>query len=149
MLPFQKVEKGCVPKFGVLIFNLALVIKKWPHKAGSTVLLLDPTHVHFLDLLLLTPSSSSSAMSCFNTRELVAKSHPRAACDLLLLETATGCLQHQAQRFHDTCSNMQPDIVVDIVGNSSFTLSSNGGCQNQHQTSRVTLGSDRQVGIPT
>ena len=37
VLPFQKVEKGCVPKFGVLIFNLALVIKKWPHQAGSTV----------------------------------------------------------------------------------------------------------------
>ena len=32
VLPFQEVEKGCVPKFGVLIFNLvALVIKKWPH----------------------------------------------------------------------------------------------------------------------
>ena len=31
VVPFQKVEKGCVPKFGVLIFNLALVIKKWPH----------------------------------------------------------------------------------------------------------------------
>ena len=31
VLPFQKVEKGCVPKFGVLIFNLALDIKKWPH----------------------------------------------------------------------------------------------------------------------
>ena len=36
VLPFQKVEKGCVPKFGVLIFNLALVIKKvaslsWKH----------------------------------------------------------------------------------------------------------------------
>ena len=28
---FQEVEKGYVPKFGVLIFNLALVIKKWPH----------------------------------------------------------------------------------------------------------------------
>ena len=39
VLPFQKVEKGCVPKFGVLIFNLALVIKKWPHQAGSTVLI--------------------------------------------------------------------------------------------------------------
>ena len=37
VLPFQKVKKGCVPKFGVLIFNLALVIKKWPHLAGSTV----------------------------------------------------------------------------------------------------------------
>ena len=34
VLPFQKVENG---KFGVLIFNLALVIKKWPHLAGSTV----------------------------------------------------------------------------------------------------------------
>ena len=33
----QKVEKECVPKFGVQIFNLALVIKKWPHQAGSTV----------------------------------------------------------------------------------------------------------------
>ena len=31
VLPFQEVEKGCVPKFGVLIFNLALVIKKWSH----------------------------------------------------------------------------------------------------------------------
>ena len=30
VLPFQEVEK-CMPKFGVLIFNLALVIKKWPH----------------------------------------------------------------------------------------------------------------------
>ena len=37
VLPFQKVENGCVPKFGVLIFNLALVVKKWPHLAGSTV----------------------------------------------------------------------------------------------------------------
>ena len=32
VLRFQEVEKGYVPKFGVLIiFNLALVIKKWPH----------------------------------------------------------------------------------------------------------------------
>ena len=31
VLLFQEVEKGYVPKFGVLIFNLALVIKKWPH----------------------------------------------------------------------------------------------------------------------
>ena len=37
VLPFQKVEKGCVPKFDALIFNLALVVKKWPHFAGSTV----------------------------------------------------------------------------------------------------------------
>ena len=37
VLPFQEVEKGYVPKFGVLIFNLALVIKKWHHQAGSTV----------------------------------------------------------------------------------------------------------------
>ena len=42
MLPFQEVEKGCVPKFGVLIFNLALVIKKWPHQAGSTVKSVEP-----------------------------------------------------------------------------------------------------------
>ena len=31
VLLFQEVEKGYVPKFGVRIFNLALVIKKWPH----------------------------------------------------------------------------------------------------------------------
>ena len=31
VLLFQEVEKGYVPKFGVVIFNLALVIKKWPH----------------------------------------------------------------------------------------------------------------------
>ena len=36
---------------------------------------------------------------------------------MLQVETTTGCL-----RFHDNCSNMQPDIVTDIVGNSSFIL---------------------------
>ena len=31
VLPFQEVEKGCVPKFGVLIFQPSSCYKKWPH----------------------------------------------------------------------------------------------------------------------
>ena len=37
VLPFQKVEMDMCQNFGVPIFNLALVVIKWPHLAGSIV----------------------------------------------------------------------------------------------------------------